>query len=417
MSAGRIIAIVVVALMFIGLIVLFKGDNTPAINWEERYDTHGKEPYDTYVIGKMLEDYFPQHDHKVLKKPLRKSLTYKAKGNYVGIARNFYWTDEDADSLIAFVERGNKAFVASNQLPATLVRRLAFRFNVDYFYEFNEMYYPTLYLDSLATVFVGSVPRSKLKLKKVFNNFVIPNSWNVMPTVFEKFPEVENIGFTEIPYGDSVYFNYTKFKVGKGELLMHCIPLAFTNYNQITKEGKEYSEQVFSYLNNDDIYWDEISQYELNDFETPEKSPLSFVLAQRSLRWAWYLCLALVLVFILFRAKRKQKVIPVIEPNINTSIMFIETIGKLYYMQNNHRKVALYKMKHFQYFVRKKYQINIAKNEALKIQLLADASGLTLEHINKIIEKHILISAAHSITKEQLMEFYSLIQQFYNKCK
>ena len=238
-----------------------------------------------------------------------------------------------------------------------------------------------------------------------------------MPESYTQRFHAQNLGFVENTINDSLNIHFSKIALGKGELYMHCLPIAFSNYYQITKEGKAYAETVFSYLNNDDIYWDEISQYPINDFAQSEKSPLSFILAQVSLKWAWYLSLILVLLFILFRAKRKQKVIPVLEPNMNTSIMFIETIGKLYYLQNNHRKIALYKMKHFQYFVRKRYQINIAKNESNVVLLLADASGISIEKINEIVKKYQHIKALDNIDKEHLMEFYLLIQEFYKKCK
>ena len=415
MSGGRVIAFIVAVLMLIGLVMVFADDEkAKEIDWNERYRAGEKEPYDTYVIGKMLEDYFPQHSFQSVQKPLKKMLDAKAHGNYIAIAENFYWSQQDIDSLLSFVRRGNKAFICSYRLPNELMK------SIDQTYDgtvFSETYYPTVYSDSALKIYAFANAEKYLKLEHKLNNITVPGYWKVMPESYTQRFHAQNLGFVENTINDSLNIHFSKITLGKGELYMHCLPIAFSNYYQITKEGKAYAETVFSYLNNDDIYWDEISQYPINDFAQSEKSPLSFILAQVSLKWAWYLSLILVLLFILFRAKRKQKVIAVLEPNMNTSIMFIETIGKLYYLQNNHRKIALYKMKHFQYFVRKRYQINIAKNESNVLLLLADASGISIEKINEIVKKYQHIKALDNIDKEHLMEFYLLIQEFYKKCK
>ena len=284
--------------------------------------------------------------------------------------------------------------------------------------EFYEKEYPTIYSDKALKLFVESFPEDSLMLYKKWEGLSVPSVWKALPESYSNIFQAQNIGYTSNGWNDSLYFNLCKITYGSGEIYLHCLPLAFTNYYQITPQGKQYAEGVFSYLNKDVIYYDKVSQNAYNeDFQGREKSPLSYILAQKSLRWAWYLLLALVLIFIVFRAKRKQKIIPVIEPNSNTSIMFIETIGKLYYLQNNHRKIALYKMKHFEFFVRRKYQINISKGEQQQLNLLANASGIEISKINNIVKKHNHISALDNITKEQLMEFYLAIQEFYKNCK
>jgi len=79
MSGGRVIAFIVAVLMLIGLVMVFADDEkAKEIDWNERYRAGEKEPYDTYVIGKMLEDYFPQHSFQSVQKPLKKMLDAKA---------------------------------------------------------------------------------------------------------------------------------------------------------------------------------------------------------------------------------------------------------------------------------------------------------------------------------------------------
>jgi hypothetical protein len=55
--------------------------------------------------------------------------------------------------------------------------------------------------------------------------------------------------------------------------------------------------------------------------DTPlSMSPMRFILNNPPLRYAWYLLLLGLLIFVLFNAKRKQRIVPVIEPLKNTSL-------------------------------------------------------------------------------------------------
>ena len=59
--------------------------------------------------------------------------------------------------------------------------------------------------------------------------------------------------------------------------------------------------------------------------------------------------------------KRKQRIIPVLERNENTSFKFISTIGRLYFLQNDHKKLCQQKMKLFYAYIRDRYNINTTK--------------------------------------------------------
>ena len=68
-------------------------------------------------------------------------------------------------------------------------------------------------------------------------------------------------------------------------------------------------------------------------------SPLRFILSQPALKWAWYLLLAGVLIFIIFNLRRTQRPIPILPKNLNTSVEFVKTIGNLYYQEGDIRNL------------------------------------------------------------------------------
>ena len=66
------------------------------------------------------------------------------------------------------------------------------------------------------------------------------------------------------------------------------------------------------------------------------QTPLRVILQYPALKWALYLLLAGALCYVLFRARREQRPIPVIHPPENKMLEFIATVSSLYYKQKEH---------------------------------------------------------------------------------
>ena len=123
------------------------------------------------------------------------------------------------------------------------------------------------------------------------------------------------------------------------------------------------------------------------------------------------------LLFILFRAKRVQKTIPVIEPNLNTSLEFVQTVSRLYFLQNDHLALAKQKMKLFSLFIRNKYKITLKNNSEEELNRLAVKSEINFKEVKHIFTSYKLISSRTHITADELIEFHKSIDHFYHTCK
>jgi hypothetical protein len=105
--------------------------------------------------------------------------------------------------------------------------------------------------------------------------------------------------------------------------------------------------------------------------DTPlSMSPMRFILNNPPLRYAWYLLLLGLLIFVLFNAKRKQRIVPVIEPLKNTSLDFIRSIGNLYLQEGDFHEMMAKKA---QYFLNR-----------IRMDLLIDTQHLDEQFINKL---------------------------------
>ena len=72
-----------------------------------------------------------------------------------------------------------------------------------------------------------------------------------------------------------------------------------------------------------------------------------------------------------FEMKRKQRIIPVINPLANTTLEFVGTIGDLYYQSAEHKNIAEKRIHFLMDQIRAKYWINTDKLDEIFIQTLS----------------------------------------------
>ena len=113
---------------------------------------------------------------------------------------------------------------------------------------------------------------------------------------------------------------------GKGEVILVSTPLIFTNYGMLDGKNATYIFRLLSQMGKLPIvrtegYMKETAQV--------QQSPFRYLLAHQPLRWALYLTMITIILFMIFTAKRRQRVIPVIHEPANKSLEFTELIGTL----------------------------------------------------------------------------------------
>ena len=388
-------------------------------NWYETYKNDKKEPYDTYVISELLEKYFPAKTFNVIRKPLHESLPRSNGNNYVFIGSGMYLDSLSELKLLEYVNRGNNAFLSIPRLPYVIEDTLNLN-GCEYYYSFDYYSDSTAKLNFYEPEFKSD---TAYEFSFRFVNDTGSYSWSYI---------IDSCLNTATP---PVYYanmqdtlpNYMRVAFGKGYFFIHTAPLAFTNIQLLNKRSFEYASKVFSYLPEGNIYWDEFSKIPI-EYKQPEsddsvgklsweKSPLYFILSQPALKTAWYLILALALLFILFRAKRRQQIIPVLIPNSNTSLEFAQTIGRIYYLQNDHKKLASQKMKLFLEAIRNRYNILTNTLDETFLLKLSQKSQVPQKDIERLFENYKVIENQKTISDESLIIFNQSIDNFYKKAK
>ena len=227
--------------------------------------------------------------------------------------------------------------------------------------------------------------------------------------------EIEVLGYLD---GEKVNFFELPYK--EGSFFIHTNPLVFTNEHMLYDQNVEYITGVLSTCSQENWYWDEYSRTDINRGKRrngkqnylSSKGPLSYILNQAPLAWAWYCLLAMGLLFLLFRAKRKQRVIPVLVENENTSLAFINTIGNLYFRKNDHRQLCKEQLQLWLEKIRMQFRMNTSQLDEAFVAKLAVKSKVPKDEIQAILDFYDNIDNSNFVSENTMIKFYQKINQF-----
>lgn len=394
-------------------------------DWSLSYQRTSNQPYGLQLLFKLLKQEYPGNRFVEIQKPLRENLELlkdKHDALYF-IAGGWLYLDSAAQyAVMNFVSEGNDAFIAADYIPYNIYYDLLYgKINDSIDIEQDHDYYqPQSFEDStvvLSLLHPDFNNDSSVRVNFLYNWKYSVRNWDYF---FEQGHEQNLDSIAALGVVDRYHVNFIRVKYGKGYFYLHSNPVVFTNFNINHQQGFDYLQRVFSNFHPQTIIWDEASKLPYYDSRTKPyagESPLKFILGNRSLRWAWYLLLISALLFILFRAKRVQKTIPVIEPNLNTSLEFVQTVSRLYFLQNDHLALAKQKMKLFQLFIRNRYKLTMKNNSEEEMKKLSLKSEVKFADIKHIFTTYRILALRTGIDANELIEFHKIVDQFYRTCK
>jgi hypothetical protein len=407
-----IIIAAAIALAAYGIIYIRK--YLPKYNWNPDYHVTSSQPYGTEVMLRIFEETGLFGNVEVLDNPPFEALdTMNRDALYIFIGGTAFYDSLSACRVMKFIKEGNDAFIAVEQMPYFL-KEYALTKNDSLFY-FNSIY------DSvLITRFRDSIRQEGFEF--YFQSFKHKTNynWSYIPegkfdsSVLALDPEI-------ISTIDSVGVNCWRATYGKGYIYFHTTPILFTNFHLISDPGYFYLNTMMSIVGEHEVcYWDEYNKmWNFNSTGRAQfnESPLKVLLSQRSLRLAYYMTLLFILFYLLFRAKRIQRPIPLVPENRNTSVEYVKAVGTLYYQAGNHAGLAKKMMDLFLTFVRQRYNISAsAEQEDLSRQVVRK-SEVARSLIDETFKVYYRIRYNPDPDKRDIIRLHSLLENFYKNCK
>lgn len=203
-------------------------------------------------------------------------------------------------------------------------------------------------------------------------------------------------------------------RYGKGELIMVSTPLLFTNYGVLDGGNVNYIFRLLSQMGELPIVR---TEGYLKETAQVQQSPFRFFLSQPPLRWALYLSMITILLFMIFTAKRRQRVIPIVREPQNKSLEFTELIGTLYFQKKNHADLVRKKFTYFAEVLRREIQVDIeeASDDERSFDRIAQKTGMEAEEIAKFIRSvRPVIYGGRIISEEQMKGYIDKMNEIIN---
>ncbi len=218
---------------------------------------------------------------------------------------------------------------------------------------------------------------------------------------------------------DTTFQNFFRAKIGEGQLILHINPILFTNYFLLNEDGFEYTNEALAYIDNKQVIWDGYHQYyrpTMNEYPKSE-TPLRFIFENPPLKYAWLTLVFSTFLFLIFRTKREQNIIPIIPAIENTSIAFAKSLGILYHQAKSGRFLAVELMRMFDNFNRRHYGINRDRKDEHAAILIAKKSRIDEQKVREILllELKIVYNPISKISEVVIL--YNHLEDYYKNAR
>lgn len=197
---------------------------------------------------------------------------------------------------------------------------------------------------------------------------------------------------------------------GRGHVYLCSIPLLFSNYYVLRPRSRPFALAALAYLpTGRPVWWDEYQK----QGRVGEQSLLRVLLAHDGLRTAYYLLLVTTLLFVLVEARRRQRIIPVLKPLPNTTLLFTRTVASLYRQGSNHSRIAEKKVGLFLDYLRTRFQEPAPDlSDATFRERLSQKAGLPPARVDELVRLINLARTAPIINDQQLLTLSRAIRDF-----
>jgi hypothetical protein len=380
-----IVALVVTASIFVSI------KHTKTVDWEESFNEKSNNPYGVSVLYKELPKLFKNHKVRTVYHQPASYLkahaedrfgNHIAEGSFIIIGNSDYLEDDSIDELLHFVDSGNTLFISDYNYPQKIHDTLG----INTKYLINEK--DSISYQSLEYVNTKDIPIDRNKGDSYFFEFDSIN-YNVL-------------GHSKIDYK---HVNFLAIPFGEGHIYLHTEPKAFTNYNILKDDRYTYVEGVLSYLPDNNLYFDSYTKIQTGDDGNVEKeSNLSWFLEQLSFRWAWFTAIIFGLLFMIFNAKRRQRIIRIIKPLQNTTVDFVKTVSNLYFETQDHKNLIDKKITYFLEKTRTDNNLDTTILDDTFIENLASKSNKKRKDVKNLIDFIIWLRTKHAFSEENLIK-------------
>ncbi len=319
---------------------------------------------------------------------------------YICMAPRLFVNEEEVDAMLEFVEAGNSLFISAGFIDELLLGKI----NCKQAYNNPEL---EKFMGEMKSTAVSAVAEPGKKFDYYYYPF--QNYFSKIDTT-----DTRVLGYNESNHPNAIVHFY-----GSGKLYLHCEPRAFSNYFLLTKNNYNYLKSAVAFIQPQPqhVYWDDYYHKQRNR-KNSDKSFSSFseIMKHPPLVFAFWLSLVLLLLYVLFSGKRKQRIVEEVKPNENTTVTFTETIGRLYLQKKDNKNIAEKMITYFNEYIRNTYFLNTNHINDDFIVVLSRKSGVEKDRVDTLYRTIAATQNSAVVNDYQLLSLHEQIQNF-NKNK
>jgi len=371
-------------------------------DWSPTYSLDAKNPLDLYVFNREIRSIIPGHRLK------RVSLTAyeyaeaecqkeKQKGNvsYLVIKQDMSGTS--VSSLFEKVREGCNLYVFACEYSSELEDSLGL----------CHSYINTDVINS------DTVGLSLSAFKGKGSRLDIRPLYKPLPFVESDLDSTTILGYMWDVDGQKRP-NFFCRKYGKGMIYIHNQPEVFTNSALLADNSSaNYVAHLLSYIPKDrPVVW--FVKGQIHEAGMPEnETSLSVLFRYSSLRMTWLIFVYGLILYLIFSARRRQRVVPVIKPPGNTTVEFVKTIANLYFQEGDVPTILDKQIVWFLSRIRQRYYLDTSVLNDSFVDKLQNKSGKDQELIGNIVSFIHLFEQNRLAKQADLVRFTRLTDAFW----
>ncbi|WP_341899881.1 hypothetical protein [Fluviicola taffensis] len=356
--------------LFIGVVVWLldgTGDSTRYIqkryssDWKKVYDLKDENPRNISFFMDLLDVHVTDSIYNLKYWSDLDTIPNHEEATYLFIGDEF-GADDYYDSIMHYADSGATVYLSFNHLTSNLYER-----------HFKE---GAFYWDYSKVLFAW-IGDTTVPFYHVYENDTINEDWY-------SFSETEIIDTNYRSYMYAMKHPFAFYeKHHKGKVHFHSIPNLFENYQVIQPNGYAHARIVLNKIPKDKpvIFLTcgiNDSSQPISDFEDEnadegsekeDTSLIQFILKNPALRLAFLLFIVLLLLYVFFRAKRKEEILPGYNQKRNMSLAFVETLSSIYISRNSPIGVLQVMRKNFYSSINRHFYIDLSRKENLEQNL------------------------------------------------
>lgn len=362
-----------------------------------RLERDGTNPFDARILFEMLPDWTGDPVRVIDEAPFLALEGEGVPSSYVFLTDDFSSDEAETERLLRFVNNGGTLFVASQEMHSPLADSLGKADSSGT----NELWFAYHRTSSGRddSTLVLSAPGISGRYTFPFE----PGSREIT--------NLDSLKTRVLGTYEDGSSSLVRVAWGEGAIILASTPHVFTNAALVdeSSEAAEYVGAFLSYLPDGEIWWD--AYYK--PLRKPVNSSLRVAWDTPGLRWTLVLIVAGVVLYTVFRGRRRQRAIPVVKTPPNAQREFARTVGRLHMTQGTPQKLV--DRLEYQLLDRFRTHLHMPNPETLlaDFQSAASRAGVPEEEGEALFKQLQKLRAKTNPSSTELIELDQQVERFF----